>query len=73
MKEQIIGIAVLFVIGIICLFAYYSAVKQEKSHRYGKDFFADVNIGMGIVIAPILAIVCFGASIIGVITIIFTK
>ena len=73
MREQIIGIVVAFVIGIVCLIAYYSAVRQEKSHRYGKDFFADVNIGMGIVIAPIFAIICFGASIIGLITILCTE
>ena len=62
-----------FVFGIVCLIAYHSAVKQEKSHRYGQDFFADVNIAMGVVIAPIFAILFFGESIIGLITIFFVK
>lgn len=73
MKEQIIGIAVLFVIGVICLIMHHSAVKKEKSHRYGKDFFADVDLGAGIVIASIFAIICFGASVIGLITILLTN
>lgn len=74
MIKDIIGTVIApFVFGIICLIVAYTAAKQEKNHRYGNDFIADVGMGFGRAIVPILALIFFGLSIINLILILFVK
>lgn len=73
MTTDIIATVVSFALGIICLILHHSAVKKEKSHRYGKNFLDDINIAMGVIIAPFAAIAGFVLAIIGLIIILCTK